>query len=135
MLSPTSSLQANHEHISGVDQDDLYAAPAAVHSEQQPDDSLSTSSQLAGAERESDAHQSEVEDSDHTGELQRLLAEERKKTAALIGKFPQHVSCTSQLSACSSRVLCARMWFTVPSYAMLVIEPRPCKLLKPGHAS
>lgn len=87
MLSPTSSLQANHEQTSGVNQDDLYAAPAAVHSEQQLDDSLSTSSQLAGVELESDANQSEVEDSDHTGELQRLLAEERKKTAALIGKL------------------------------------------------
>jgi len=89
ILSPTSSIQANSER---VNHDDLYAAPAAVHSEQQLDDSSGTSSQLRKTKHEADTNQGGVEDSDDTGELQRLLAEERKKTAALIGKFPKHVS-------------------------------------------
>ena len=147
MLSPTSSLQANHEQTSGVNQDDLYAAPAAVHSEQQLDDSLSTSSQLAGVELESDANQSEVEDSDHTGELQRLLAEERKKTAALIGKFPSMCplrhSCQPAALECFvlecgllyHRTLCLSLNPGHASYstqAMQATQPRPRNL---GHAS
>ncbi len=92
ILSPNSSIQANHEHTSGVDHEDLHAAPAAVHSEQQFDDSLGSSSQVTSAEREADSNQGGVQSSDETGELQRLLAEERKKTAALIGKLTQHVS-------------------------------------------
>ncbi len=91
ILSPTSSIQANSER---VNHDDLYAAPAAVHSEQQLDDSSGTSSQLRNTECEADANQGGVEDSDDTDELQRLLAEERRKTAALIGSSPQHVSFT-----------------------------------------
>jgi len=94
ILSPTSIIQANSEHTSGVNHDDLYAAPAAVHSEQQLDDSSGTSSQLRKTKHEADTNQGGVEDSDDTGELQRLLAEERRKTSALIGSFPQHVSFT-----------------------------------------
>ena len=92
ILSPTSSIQANSQLTSGVKHDDLHAAPAAVHLEQQLDGSLGLSSQLTSAEHETDANQGGVQDSDETGELQRLLAEERKETAALIGKFPKHVS-------------------------------------------
>ncbi len=94
ILSPTSNIQATFEHTSGVNHDDLHAAPPAVHSEQQLDDSLGTSSQLTSAEHEADSNQGVVQDSDDTGNLQRLLAEERKKTAALIGISPQHVSIT-----------------------------------------
>ena len=95
VLSPTSNIQATFEHTSGVNYDDLHAAPPAGHSEQQLDDSLGTSSHLTSAEGEADSNQGGVQDSDDAGELQRLLAEERKKTAALIGKLTQHVSITS----------------------------------------
>ncbi|KAL0020506.1 hypothetical protein WJX79_001917 [Trebouxia sp. C0005] len=87
VLSPSSSIQANFGHTSGVDHDELYAARAALHSEQQLDESLGTSSQLTSPEHEADPNQGIVQYSDDTGELQRLLAEERKKTAALIGKL------------------------------------------------
>ena len=93
ILSPTSSIQANLEHTSGVNHDDLHAAaaaPPAVHAEQQLNDSLGTSSQLTSAEHETDSNQGGVQDSDETGEMQRLLADERKKTSALIGSSPQH---------------------------------------------
>ncbi len=96
ILSPTSTNQTNFGHTSGVNHDDLHAAvPRAVPSEQQLDDSLGSSSPLTSAKHETDANQGGVQESDETGELQRLLAEERKKTAALIGNFAHLVFFTS----------------------------------------
>ena len=93
ILSPTSNIQANFGLTSGVKHGDLNAAPAAVHSEQELDDSLGLSSQLTSAELETESNQGRVKESDDSGELQRLLGEERRKTAALIGTSPQHMSC------------------------------------------